>query len=94
MNVLAFVPAGPSRPGVMVPARAAVWWQGKASVYLEKGTGHFVRREIPTETPVGEGWFVTGGFSPGDKVVVKGAQLLQSEEFRSQIQVGEEGGGK
>ncbi len=94
MNVLAFVPVGPSRTGVIVPSRAAVWWQGKAWVYLEKGSGRFVRREIPTETPIREGWFVAGGFSPGDKVVVKGAQLLQSEEFRSQIQVGEEGGDK
>lgn len=92
MNVLAFIPVGPSLKGVIVPATAAVWWQGKAWLYLEKGAGRFVRRELPMDAPVKDGWFVPKGPAPGERVVVRGAQLLLSEELRSQIQVlGDEG---
>lgn len=94
MNVLARLPFGPMMKGVVVPASAVVWWQGKAWAYQQKGADSFVRREVPTGIPVKDGIFVATGFSPEDQVVVSGAQLLQSEEFRSQIQVGEEGGKK
>lgn len=91
MNVLAYLPVGPQVQGVIVPAAAVVWWQGKAWVYVQRGPDQFVRREIPTETPLQEGWFVGKGLSAGEQLVVSGAQLLLSEEFRAQIQVGEEG---
>lgn len=94
MNVLALLPTGPALKGVVVPAAAVIWWQGKAWVYLKKGMDSFVRREVPTTVPVNDGFFVATGLSPDDRVVVKGAQLLHSEEFRSQIEVGEEGGEK
>jgi len=41
-----------------------------------------------------DGWFIHKGLSPEDWIVVSGAQLLLSEEFRAQVQVGEEGGRK
>ncbi len=89
MNVLAYLPNGSQTQGVIVPASAVVWWQGKAWIYRQKDSDHFVRREIPTETPVGDGWFVGQGLSPNDRLVASGAQLLLSEELRSQIQVGD-----
>lgn len=89
MNVLAYVPNGGRSEGVIVPAAAVVWWQGKAWVYVQKDSDRFVRHEISTETPVPEGWFIRKGLSPSDRVVVSGAQLLLSEELRSQIQVGD-----
>jgi hypothetical protein len=88
MNVLAHLPNGSQVQGVIVPAAAVVWWQGKPWIYTQKGSDRFVRREIPTETPVENGWFAAKGLSPNDRVVVSGAQLLLSEELRSQIQVG------
>jgi hypothetical protein len=94
MNVLAYMPVGPQVAGVTVPAPSIVWWQGKAWVYVKKGPDHFVRHAVPTEHPVKDGWFVVNGFSAEDRLVVRGAQLLLSEEFRSQIQVGEGGGKK
>lgn len=89
MNVMAFLPVGSEVQGVIVPASAVVWWQGKAWVYVQKDADHFVRREISTEAPAKEGWSVAQGLSVGDELVVQGAQQMLSEEFRAQIQVGE-----
>lgn len=91
MTVTAYLPAGAVSPGIIVPASAVVWWQGKAWVYLQSRPGHFERRELPTSNPIEDGWFVPQGFAPGETVVITGAQQLLSQEFRSQIQSGEEG---
>lgn len=91
MNILVFLPKGPNVQGVVIPASAVVFWQGKGWIYLQKRSDRFTRREIPTERPTEAGWFVIEGFSPGDRVVSEGAQLLLSEELRAQIQIGEEG---
>lgn len=91
MNVAAYLPSGATSAGVMVPASAVIWWQGKAWVYSEEAPERYVRREIPTENPTDDGWFVSTGLAADKPVVVRGAQLLLSEEFRAQIQVGEEG---
>jgi hypothetical protein len=72
---------------VVVPDSATVWLGGKAWAYVQKGREQFVRLEISTNHPMGEGWFVTKNFSAGDLVAVQGAQLLLSEEFRSQIRI-------
>lgn len=89
MNVLAYLANGSQIQGVIVPASAVVWWQGKAWIYRQKDSDHFVWQEIPTETPVEDGWFVGKGLSPNDRIVTSGAQLLMSEELRSQVQVGD-----
>ena len=94
MNVEAYMPAGPKLNGVIVPVSAVVWWQGKAWAYVQQGDSQLIRHEVPSGNPVENGWFVSKGFTPGDKLVISGAQVLLSEEFRSQIQVGEEGGEK
>jgi hypothetical protein len=91
MNVIAYLPVGPKISGIIVPDSAVVWWQGKAWVYVQKDTDRFARREISTDQPVQNGWFIGKGFSAGDRLVTSGAQLLLSEELRAQIQVGEEG---
>jgi len=87
MNVLAYLPVGPQVSGEVVPPPAIVWGHGKAWVYVQQGADRFVRREVPTENPVHDGWFVTREFSAGDRLVVRGAQALLSEEFRARIQV-------
>ena len=86
LNLLAHIPIGRQMRGVMIPESAIVWWQGNAWVYQQTAPGRFVRRMVPTNTPLENGIFVSSGFSPGDKIVVRGAQALLSEEFRSQIQ--------
>jgi hypothetical protein len=86
LNLMARLPAGQSMRGVLVPEQAIVRWHGSAWVYIEASSGHFIRREIPTDTLLPGGILVSGGLSPGDQIVTTGAQTLLSEEFRSQIQ--------
>ena len=91
MNVTAYLPYGEKTQCVVIPASAVVWWQGKAWIYVQEGAQHYARQEIPTDNPIEDGWFASKEFKTGEKIVVTGAQMLLSQEFRSQIQSGEEG---
>jgi hypothetical protein len=91
LNLVAHLSIGRILKGVMVPEAAVVWSGGKAWVYQQTGPNRFTRRGVTTDTPTGKGFFVAQVFSPGDKVVIGGAQLLLSEEFRPQVPTG--GGG-
>ena len=93
MNVLAFLPAGAPIDGIEIPASAVVWWTGRAWVYLRTGADTFTRHEIPTDVPAPGGGFIGSVKSlpqPTPGIVAQGAQILLSEEFRAQIQVGED----
>lgn len=90
MNVVVLLPMGEEIPGALVPESAVVRWEGKSWIYVQAAPTRFVRREISTDAPGSGGGYVVIGFPPGARVVTRGAQLLLSEEFRSQIQVGEE----
>lgn len=81
---------GKQERGVILPASAVVRAAGSAWTYVRTGDNQFTRRPVSTNTPMSEGWFVTQHFKPGEQVVVTGAQTLLSEEFKSQISVGEE----
>jgi hypothetical protein len=89
MNVVAWMPAGPEVKGFFIPLSSVVWWQGKAWIYLQTNPDRFVRRNVPTQNPIKEGYFVVKGFKTGERIVVKGAQLLLSEEFFSKSQAGD-----
>lgn len=91
MALTAYLPLGPELQGTVIPASAVVWWQSHAWVYTQKSTERFVRRDLPTDSPMDGGWFVRRDFAAGEPVVTTGSQLLLSEEQRSQISVGEEG---
>lgn len=91
MSVTALLPVDEAVQGVVAPASAVVWLQGKAWAYAQVSPDRFARREVSTEQPVPGGWFQPQGFSTGQLFVVKGPQVLLSEEFRAQISVGEEG---
>ncbi len=90
MDVSVLLPVGEEVSGVVVPASAVVWWEGKAWTYVQKNPGQFARREVATGQPVEEGWFTVRGFAGGDKVTVRGSELLLSEEFRARFLSGEE----
>jgi hypothetical protein len=86
LNLTAHVGVGRARGGVLIPQSAVVWWQGNAWVYQQTAPGRFVRRLVSSDTPLPNGLFASSGFSAGEQIVIRGAQLLLSEEFRSQIQ--------
>ena len=74
---------GPAQSGVVVPREALLRHQGEVYAYLQTGEETFQRRAIPGEHPLEKGWFVTGEFKPGQKIVVAGGQQLLSEEFKA-----------
>jgi hypothetical protein len=90
MNVRAFLVNGAPVDGIIVPSSAIVWWAGKAWVYRRTGDNTFSRIPIPSEMPAdGDDGFVVpvSILADNSHVVTTGAQMLLSEEFRSQIQV-------
>ena len=88
-------PGGPAT-GAVVPATAVVQWSGLAWAYVQqrgwRDSTRFVRRRVDTSRPVPGGWLVTSadalGVRAGDRVVVRGAEALLSEEFRSRVSIG------
>lgn len=95
MAVSAYLPqTGELQSGVTVSRSAVVRYGGKAWVFVRVDDERFQRREINVEKPIKEGYFVSQGLDAGDAVVTQGAQSLLSEEFRFQIQVGEEAEGR
>ena len=87
MNVLAFLPSGKPIEAVTVPASAIVWWQGRAWVYRRRGGDRFIRVEIATDLPARSGGYIVKDLPKDAEIVMRGAQLLLSEEFRAQIHV-------
>ena len=91
MNTRAYLEQGKPVEGYVIPPSAIVWWAGRPWVYAKIADHEFTRRQIPTDMPVGsDGEFVVpvSAFAePETVIVLKGAQMLLSEEFRAQIQV-------
>ena len=75
--------------GVAVPGSAVVRHERRAWVYVKTGKARFTRRPIVLNHASGDGWFVSEGVGPSDRIVVSGAQVLLSEELQSQIGVPE-----
>jgi len=87
LSVTAYLEApGAARSGAVAPRSAVIWQTGKTWVYVQTEKERFARREVVLEDPASDGWF-TRSLKPGDKVVTRGAQMLLSEEFKSQIRV-------
>jgi len=74
-----------STPGIYIPPAAVIWYADKPWVYVKTGTETFMRRDLDVYTVAREGWFVKQGFRAGEQIVVHGAQMLLSEEFRWSI---------
>jgi hypothetical protein len=53
---------------------------GKYWCYVEDKPGHYLRREVATDKPVGADYFVNQGIAVGDKVVTAQAGLLLARE--------------
>ena len=85
--VTAWLPrAGPAEPGVVVPSAAIVRAAGAAWAWVQRDASRFERRLVALDRPLPDGWFVSSGFAPGERVVVAGGQALLCEQLASKIE--------
>jgi hypothetical protein len=82
-RLMVFAPVGAASKGVILPAAAVVLSESHYWCYVEKDEGHFVRTPVDTARPTADGYFVTSGFEPDDKVVNAAAGLLLAKETNS-----------
>lgn len=75
---------GKSQQGFVVPRAALLRHHGSHFVYSQAGEELFERKQVELERPLQNGWLVQGKLAQREKVVVQGAQLLLSEEFKAQ----------
>jgi hypothetical protein len=75
---------GERQSGVIMPRGAILRHEGRTFVYVQTDAAAFERKGVTLGHPTGDGWFVSEGFGPRDKVVVIGAQELLSEEMKGQ----------
>jgi multidrug efflux pump subunit AcrA (membrane-fusion protein) len=81
-RVLVWAPAsGSAQRGVLIPAAALVISEGKYWCYVETKPGVYLRREVATDRPVGDGYVVTQGFAAGERLVTAAAGLLLAREL-------------
>ncbi len=67
--------------GVIVPTTAVVWYAGQPWAYIETAAGRFQRRPVAAAERTATGWFQSSGFRAGERVVVRGGELLLSQEL-------------
>jgi hypothetical protein len=87
MSVVAFVPTTHTVEGAVVPPSAVVRAHGGAWAYFRTGPNTFARRAVPTDLSAPAGGYLMPGQADNVEVVIQGAQMLFSEEFRAQAQV-------
>lgn len=91
MSVTAQLATGGPAQGTTVPASAVVSWQGRNWIYRRQGDGAFTRIAISTDRRDGAGNYIVHDPGPGTPVATRGAQLLLSEELRSQTSTESDG---
>lgn len=85
MNTTVYVPSGKTYEGVFVEDTAIVRWQGRSWVYLRTGSDAFKRHPISTDQPVSDDDYVVRDVPPGAEIVIRGVQVLLSEEAKSEL---------
>lgn len=85
-KVAAYLPLPtPTSTSLVIPEAAILWFGGQPWAYVQIAKDRFTRRPVEDQTPYNNGYLVSTGFESGDRVVVRGAQLLLSEEQRPPI---------
>jgi cobalt-zinc-cadmium efflux system membrane fusion protein len=78
------VPGVKSHSAVAVPEGALLYHQGRALAYVRVGPGRFERREVQVLGRDDSRWVLASGVEAGERVVSHRAQVLLSEEFRTE----------
>lgn len=76
------VAAGATGHAVQVPLEAVVWYAGQPWVYAESTPDQFRRVALGKGQRSGSAWVVGGALQPGERVVVRGAELLLTQELK------------
>jgi len=80
------IPAAIKHAGkVRIPETAVVWQAGQPWVFIQKDKEQFERKAVRLGAPVAGGWQLDSELPIGTVVVTQGAQLMLSEESRTQI---------
>lgn len=74
------LPAPAAAAGVVLPRGALLRKDSQVWVYVQTAPTTFVRREVAGFQPLDAGWFVSGGFTPGERVVTAGVAALFGAE--------------
>jgi multidrug efflux system membrane fusion protein len=87
--VIGHLPATSAPPllGVRLPAAAVIRYEALPWVYVQTDDTHFRRTPLSTLHAIDGGWLVPRGLRAGDRVVTAGAQILLSEELKSQVRL-------
>jgi multidrug efflux pump subunit AcrA (membrane-fusion protein) len=80
--------SGAAGAGLAIPSSAVLIQADGSYVYVASGNT-FLRRAVRTGASGGGQVEVTQGLSVGERVVVDGAQLLESERLKSEIKTGD-----
>jgi len=83
-----------AQPSVVVPRSAVLDTGTRKIVYLARPNGVFEAREVAVGAPSDDLFPVTGGLQPGDKVVLNGNFLIDSQAHLSSGMSGLYGGSK
>ena len=81
--------SGPVGTGWQIPNSAIVRHLGHTWIYLQKSPDKFTRTAVTLQVLSGDHWFSTDHFDAQDRIVVTGAQVLLSEELKSQLGTGD-----
>ena len=80
---------GPAMTGWQIPRSAVIRHLGRTWIYLQKVPDKFLRIPIQLQELSGDHWFSTDTLDAQDRVVATGAQVLLSEELKSQLAPGD-----
>jgi hypothetical protein len=81
--------SGQALHGVLLPRSAVLHHAGETWVYLQTDETQFRRVAVALTHPAEGGWLISEGLKSGGRVVTDGAQLLLSEELKSQLSLGD-----
>ncbi len=86
-----FASADTAVSGHVIPQSAAVWRNGQVGMFFKTSASNFTRYVLQNYYPVTQGFFVADPLPTDYEVVIQGAQLLLSHEFRSTLQEEDDG---
>ncbi len=74
------LPAGDDWVGVAIPRSALIDLEGRSVVYVQEDGEHFSERLVQKGARAGDQVAIVGGLRPGERIVVKGANLVRLAE--------------